>query len=142
MRDYVSIANQYIAEVLSGKQLVCEWVIKVCERQKRDLESLPDYTFNPKRGAKVCYFVEHPCHTKGPLARQKIVLKPWQIFIMTTVFGWVDSTGARRFKDVYIEVPRGNGKSALSSGIALYMLAAYINTRMTYLLDREIEDQL
>ena len=124
MRDYVSIANQYIADVLSGKQLACEWVIKACERQKRDLEGLPGYTFNPKRGAKVCYFVEHLRHTKGPLARQKIVLEPWQIFILTTVFGWVDSTGARRFKDVYIEVPRGNGKSALSSGIALYMLAA------------------
>ena len=124
MRDYVSIANQYIDDVLSGKQLACEWVIKACERQKRDLESLPGYTFNTKRGAKVCYFVEHLRHTKGPLARQKIVLEPWQIFILTTVFGWVDSTGARRFKDVYIEVPRGNGKSALSSGIALYMLAA------------------
>ena len=124
MRDYVSIANQYIDDVLSGKQLACEWVIKACERQKRDLQSLPGYTFNPKRGAKVCYFVEHLRHTKGPLARQKIVLEPWQVFILTTVFGWVDSTGARRFKDVYIEVPRGNGKSALSSGIALYMLAA------------------
>lgn len=124
MRDYVSIANQYIDDVLSGKQLACEWVIKACERQKRDLQSLPGYTFNPKRGAKVCYFVEHLRHTKGPLARKKIVLEPWQVFILTTVFGWVDSTGARRFKDVYIEVPRGNGKSALSSGIALYMLAA------------------
>lgn len=124
MRDYISIANQYIDDVLTGKIPACEWVIKACERQKRDLKSLSGYTFNPKRGAKVCYFVEHLRHTKGPLARQKIKLEPWQIFILTTVFGWVDSTGARRFKDVYIEVPRGNGKSALSSAIALYMLAA------------------
>ncbi len=124
MRDYISIANQYIEDVLTGKIPACEWVIKACERQKRDLKTLSGYVFNPKRGAKVCYFVEHLRHTKGPLARQKIRLEPWQIFILTTVFGWVDSTGARRFKDVYIEVPRGNGKSALSSAIALYMLAA------------------
>ena len=124
MRDYISIANQYIEDVLTGKIPGCEWVIKACERQKRDLKTLSGYVFNPKRGAKVCYFVEHLRHTKGPLARQKIRLEPWQIFILTTVFGWVDSTGARRFKDVYIEVPRGNGKSALSSAIALYMLAA------------------
>ncbi len=124
MRDYVSIANQYIDDVLTGKVPACEWVIKACERQQRDLKSLSGYVFNPKRAAKVCYFVEHLRHTKGPLARQKIQLEPWQIFILTTVFGWVDSTGARRFKDVYIEVPRGNGKSALSSAIALYMLAA------------------
>ena len=124
MRDYISIANQYVDDVLTGKIPACEWVIKACERQKRDLKSLPGYVFNPKRGAKVCYFVEHLRHTKGPLARQKLQLEPWQIFILTTVFGWVDSTGARRFKDVYIEVPRGNGKSALSSAVALYMLAA------------------
>ena len=124
MRDYVSIANQYIEDVLTGKIPACEWVKKACERQKRDLANLPGFVFNPKRGAKVCYLVEHLRHTKGPLARQRIRLEPWQIFIITTVFGWVDRSGARRFKDVYIEVPRGNGKSALSSAIALYMLAA------------------
>ena len=124
MRDYVSIANQYIEDVLTGKIPACEWVKKACERQKRDLANLPGFVFNPRRGAKVCYFVEHLRHTKGPLARQRIRLEPWQIFIITTVFGWVDRSGARRFKDVYIEVPRGNGKSALSSAIALYMLAA------------------
>ena len=51
-------------------------------------------------------------------------MEPWQIFILTTVFGWVDGEKKRRFLHVYIEVPRGNGKSALSSGVALYALAA------------------
>src|SRR5690606_10416820 len=37
-------------------------------------------------------------------------------------FGWADIEGNRRFRRVYIEVPRGNGKSALSSTIGLYML--------------------
>lgn len=54
----------------------------------------------------------------------RIKLEPWQIFILTTIFGWVDSEGVRRFKRVYIEVPRGNGKSALSSGISVYMTSA------------------
>lgn len=124
MRDYVSIANQYIDDVLTGKIPACEWVIKACQRQKRDLKGLQGYVFNPKKAAKVCYFVEYLRHTKGPLARQRIRLEPWQIFILTTVFGWVAPDGARRFKDVYIEVPRGNGKSALSSAVGLYMMAA------------------
>src|SRR5690606_38345883 len=32
--------------------------------------------------------------------------------------------GNRRFRTVYIEVPRKNAKSTLSSGVALYMLTA------------------
>jgi len=40
------------------------------------------------------------------------------------VFGWVKPNGTRRFRRSYIEVPRGNAKSTLSSAVALYMLAA------------------
>jgi phage terminase large subunit-like protein len=51
--------------------------------------------------------------------------EPWQIFILTTVFGWlVRGTPYRRFRTVYIEVPRKNAKSTLSLGVALYMLTA------------------
>lgn len=124
MRDYIGIANQYIEDVLSGAIPACHWVKKACQRQKRDLQGLTGYVFNTKKACKVCYFVECLRHTKGPLATQRIQLEPWQIFILTTVFGWVDVEGARRFKKVYIEVPRGNGKSAISSAICLFMLAA------------------
>lgn len=124
MRDYIGIANQYIEDVLSGTIPACHWVKKACQRQKRDLQGLTGYVFNTKKACKVCYFVECLRHTKGPLATQRIQLEPWQIFILTTVFGWVDAEGARRFKKVYIEVPRGNGKSAISSAICLFMLAA------------------
>lgn len=124
MRDYIGIANQYIEDVLSGAIPACHWVKKACQRQKRDLHGLTGYVFNTKKACKVCYFVECLRHTKGPLATQRIQLEPWQIFILTTVFGWVDAEGARRFKKVYIEVPRGNGKSAISSAICLFMLAA------------------
>lgn len=124
MRDYIGIANQYIEDVLSGAIPACHWVKKACQRQKRDLHGLTGYVFNTKKACKVCYFVECLRHTKGPLATQRIHLEPWQIFILTTVFGWVDAEGARRFKKVYIEVPRGNGKSAISSAICLFMLAA------------------
>jgi phage terminase large subunit-like protein len=46
------------------------------------------------------------------------------VFILSTVFGWVKPDGKRRFRRAYIEVPRGNAKSTLSSALALYMLAA------------------
>lgn len=124
MRDYVAIANQYIDDVLSGKIPACHWVKQACTRQKNDLKELKGFVFNEKKAAKVCFFIEFLRHTKGPLKGHRIKLEPWQIFILTTIFGWVDSEGVRRFKRVYIEVPRGNGKSALSSGISVYMTSA------------------
>ena len=45
-------------------------------------------------------------------------------FILSTVFGWVKPNGKRRFTRTYIEVPRGNAKSTLSSALARYMLVA------------------
>lgn len=125
IRDYVSVANEYIEEVLSGKRPACQFVKMACERQKRDLaDGVLGYRFDKRYAARVCLFIENLRHVKGALANHLIHLEPWQVFILTTVFGWVDADGKRRYRHVYIEVPRGNGKSALSSGVALYALSA------------------
>lgn len=63
-------------------------------------------------------------HVKGPKAGARIKLELWQKFIICVVFGWiVKATGYRRFRRAYVEVPRGNAKSTLSSGIGLNMVA-------------------
>ena len=125
MRDYEAISQKYCEDVLTGKILACEYVKMACERQVKDLKRKKfSFTYEPNRGAKVCGFVELLPHIKGALAGQPIKLEPWQVFIIMTVFSWVKEDGSRRFRRVYIEVPRGNGKSALSSAIGLYMLTA------------------
>jgi len=66
-------------------------------------------------------------HTKGEWAfkRQLIELEPWQLFIVCCAFGWVrKGSGLRRFREVYTEIPRKNGKSAISAGVGLYCFAA------------------
>lgn len=128
MRDYIGIAKKYCKDVLSGDLPAGQFVKLACERQVNDLERFngkdSDFVFDEKRAIYVCRFIELLPHIKGPLAGTLIKLNDWQVFIVTTVFGWIDRLGNRRFRRVYIEVPRGNGKSALSSAIALYMLAA------------------
>lgn len=53
--------------------------------------------------------------------RMPITLEPWQLFIVCCAFGWVQKgTKLRRFREVYTEIPRKNGKSAISAGVALY----------------------
>ena len=129
MVDYHQIASDYVTDVLQYKLLSNKYVQLACRRQLDDLmnegtSGFP-YVYDPAKGTRVCQFVEQLPHIKGKLAGEKIKLEPWQIFILMTAFSWVHKdTGYRRFRRVYIEVPRGNGKSAMSSAIGLYMMCA------------------
>jgi phage terminase large subunit-like protein len=114
---------QYMDAVRSGEIPVCKYVKQAVERQRRDLKAWGTkgpYEFDQEEAGEWCEFIEELPHIKGPLAGQNIRLEPWQCFILTTVFGWKKrATGTRRFRRVYIEVPRGNAKSTLSSGVGL-----------------------
>ena len=124
-RNYCAIARRYAEDVVAGKVLACKWVRLACERQIADLTRGDwRYNFDPKRAIRVCRFVELLPHVKGKWDTPLIRLEPWQIFILCVLFGWIDDNGNRRFRVGYIEVPRKNGKSALMSGIGLYLLAA------------------
>ncbi|CAM5220376.1 hypothetical protein CDEF62S_00636 [Castellaniella defragrans] len=138
MPNYTEIARRYAQSVVAGEIDACGWVKKACARQLADLDRFKGkataYRFNPlltdaagrkyRPADNLCAFVELLPHIKGPLAGTPIRLEPWQIFVLTTIFGWVDKSGHRRYRRVYIEVPRGNAKSTLSSAVGLYMLTA------------------
>lgn len=135
---YATVARRYAEAVVAGDIVACRWVQQACRRQLDDLARFKGkaspYRFNPaltdREGRtyapadNLCAFIERLPHVKGPLADQPIQLEPWQVFILSTVFGWVKPDGKRRFRRSYIEVPRGNAKSTLSSAVGLYMLAA------------------
>lgn len=128
MVDYEAISQLYCQDVLAGKIPNCKTVKQAVERQQKDLKrkfskGFP-YIYDANKGARVCAFIELLPHIKGPLAGKPIQLEPWQIFIIMTVYSWVKEDGSRRYRRSYVEVPRGNGKSALSSGLGLYMLSA------------------
>ena len=127
-KNYCLIASKYAKDVLSRKIPACEFVHQALRRDQADRERYKTtglYKFVAAEGNRVCKFIELLTHTKGALAGQRIKLEPWQVWVLTTIFGWRRrSDGGRRFRRVYIEVPRGNGKSSLSSGVALYCLLA------------------
>jgi phage terminase large subunit-like protein len=128
-RDYAAIARQYEADVLADTIPACKWVRLSVQRNVDDLIRQDDpqypYRYDPTKGDRACRFIASLPNIKGPQTGKPIELQPWQAWIVMTVFSWVSkATGFRRFRRVYIEVPRGNGKSTLSSGIALYMLCA------------------
>lgn len=131
MSKHIDAALGYARAVVAGDLVACKWTRLACQRQLDDLEHQDDpawpWRFDHERASRPCEFVELLPHIKGKWAREGrlIELEPWQSFILTTVFGWIHKeTGLRRFREGYVEVPRKNAKSTLSSGLALYMLAA------------------
>lgn len=101
----------------------CKYVRQACTRQLRDLKRWAlrgTYRFDEDEANEWCEFAEQLPHIKGAKAGQNIHLEGWQCFVITTAFGWMRrDTGKRRFRRVYIEVPRGNAKSTLTSTLAL-----------------------
>ncbi len=128
------IARQYAADVISGRVPAGKQIRLQCERFLSELvRSASDdfpYRFDEAKASRPCRFIERLPHTKGPWARQKkrLTLEPWQIWNICVVFGWLHKEGAqkdtRRFRRWLLVVPRKNGKSAIASGLALYMLCA------------------
>lgn len=126
MTPHVTAALRYADGVLDGSITAGRFVRLACERFRADLERRDwRFEFRADLAERVCIAIELLPHVKGKWAREKqlLHLEPWQCFIVSSVFGWVDRvTGLRRFRTVYVEVARKNGKSALLAAVMLYML--------------------
>lgn len=72
--------------------------------------------------AAVAFFSNYLKHFKGEWAGQPFVLSEWQANIIRNIFGWKGQDGLRRYRTVYVWVPRKNGKTTLAGGIALLLL--------------------
>ena len=132
-RDYSAIARQYAGDVTKGSVSACKSIRLQCQRFLDELKAQKGkafpYRFDEAKAARVCKFIERLPHSKGKWARSGTIrLEPWQVWILCCAFGWLhkagNRAGTRRFRVLFIVVPRKNGKSALSAGIGLYMLCA------------------
>jgi hypothetical protein len=90
-RDYCAIAQAYAKDVLAGRVKASRFVHAACKRQTEDLKRFKakgaGFQFDKAKASKVCQFIELLPHIKGPKTGQLIELEPWQIFILTTIFG-------------------------------------------------------
>lgn len=127
----VNAAQKYARDVVGGRIIACSYVKAACARHLNDLKAAKaksyPYRFDRDLAERACKFVQLLPHTKGEWARgnQRIVLEPWQLFSFAMVFGWVRKKDKfRRFREVYEEVPRKNGKSIKVAGAGLYAFCA------------------
>jgi phage terminase large subunit-like protein len=94
-------------------------------RRKGRLDVPGLYYFDAAAADRACeFFPRFLVHTKGEWAGQAFELAEWQKReIIRPLFGWKRcADGLRRYRTVYVEVPRKNGKSHLAAGIGLYLL--------------------
>lgn len=130
-RDYAAIARRYAADVDRGKIPACKSIRLQCRRfldeLKRQKEKDFPFRFDTGKAARVCKFIERLPHSKGEWARAKetLRLEPWQVWIIACTFGWLRKRdGLRRFRVLFVVVPRKNGKSALVATVGNYMFCA------------------
>lgn len=83
-----------------------------------------DYYFDVEKARHVVkFFRDYLSHVKGEKADKSFVLEPWQVAIIVCIFAFKHKqTNLRRYRKVFIYIPRKNGKTTIIAGVALYCL--------------------
>jgi phage terminase large subunit-like protein len=118
----------YARSVVDGTFPAGQWHRKACARHLADLGVVDSpWVFRADLAAKSLGIFGLYRHYKGEWAGERIKLEPWQQFIVGSLMGWVSKeTGRRRFRNAFIELPRGNGKSTLAGGL-LVLFAFFLD---------------
>lgn len=126
--SYYDKLLRYVEEVEENPKRHCLYERQAVARFRKDLQRTegkrPRFYFDEDTLNHVCTFAEIIPHVKGKWSSDTIVLEGWQIFILGNVLAWKETTtDLRRFRDVYLEVPRKNAKTTLLAIVTLYVLA-------------------
>lgn len=117
----------YARSVIAGDVPACRLHKAAAKRHLSDMRQ------GKKRGLRfdveaaqyrLAFFPRFLRHSKGQWARAPVELAPWQKFVVGSVFGWKRKDGSRRFRTVYEELPRKNGKSTKLAGVGILQLVA------------------
>lgn len=118
--------TSYANSVIEGEIVVGPWVLLACRRHLADLEHGParGLEWRPEKAAHAVKFIECLRHYQGASAGKLFILSAWQRFLIGSLFGWYAPDNHRRFRTAYVEIAKGNGKTPLGAGVALYGLVA------------------
>ncbi|CDH06702.1 putative terminase large subunit [Xenorhabdus bovienii str. oregonense] len=114
--------EQYAFDIENGKIPACKRVKQAVKRYFNDLNN-PLYLFDFEVVARFIAFSRVCPHVKGHLRGTPIMLEPWQQFAFANLFGFkLKSTGRRKYRSAYIQVPRKNAKSTVAAILANWFL--------------------
>lgn len=114
----------YVTKVLKGEIVAGELIKLACKRFMGYLER-PDIYIDIKKADKVVNFIEKLTLSTGKFAHKKFKLSDWQKFVIYYCYGLCyKENGLRVVREVYLQLSRKSGKTALASAMALYHLVA------------------
>ncbi len=118
-------ATEYAKAVVRGEITAGKDQRNACLRHLRDIErqntnGFP-YHWDEEKANKVLQFAEMLEIAEG-VERKRLVLLPFQAFILGSLFGWLNGKGFRRFRISYTEMARQNGKSFLNGVECPYIM--------------------
>ena len=112
----------YYQQIKDGSVTVGEWIQRWYEIVVSGLQE-KRWTFDQKKANAAINFIERYCHHhEGPLAPGLMTLETWQKAFLSVVFGIMDETGKRQFREIILIIGRKQGKTAIMSGIGCYHL--------------------
>ena len=114
-RNYDAVMG-YAESIVSGKKTACVELKQAAERFFRDVQN-PLFDFRPASAEFVIQIIENTIvHVKGTKTGKPFLLEPWEKFICYNIAGFfLAGTEERRFKEVFIFIPRKNGKTPFAS---------------------------
>jgi len=117
MNNYIFAYYQAIKD---GSIIAGRWILIWYEYIVQGLEKGLFY-FDTKKANKAIKFIETFCrHHEGAMAPGLIKLELWQKALISVLFGIVDASGKRQFREAAIIVSRKMGKTLLAAAIAEY----------------------
>lgn len=121
-RSAESIMLDYCTGVMERRIVTCKLTQQAVKRHLRDLKDggQRGMRFDAKAAQHAIDFFSLLKHSKGEWAGKPLILEPWQVFKVGSIFGWLRADGYRRFRTVYEEVARKNGKTLMLAGAGLY----------------------
>ena len=115
---------QYWNEIQTGGINAGKWIRLLCDVILQGL-SEHKWFWSQKLADNALGFIERFCHHyKGKLAPKRIKLSLWERFVISLIFGIVDSGAKRQFAEVLLVIGRKMGKTLLVAAIATYMAYA------------------
>ena len=116
---------QYWDDIQSGRVIVCYKIYKTYKKIVHDLYNPGQWHYDDLRAKHAIYFIEEYCrHSQGEWGGKKIKLETWQKAMISTIFGFVDNDGYRKYRRAIWIVGKKNGKSLIASAVGLYMQVA------------------
>lgn len=115
----------YYQKIKDGSIVVGKWVSLLYEKMVQGIED-GTYIFNQQKANRAIKFIETFCrHNKGKLAPKQFKLSLWEKAFISCVYGIVDESDKRVFREIVLFVGRKCGKTLLASAIISY--EAYVD---------------